>query len=126
MVGLWHAISVECCLVLIPHSLILSERCCMTHATEVEGGVIIYSCVIYYHLNQSESGCKYLEIWDGVGDLSEVWGDDEPCVEIQPFPPVGGTGLGPDCADPVALQPPCLALVIFCLTSDGTRQSFQE
>ena len=89
------------------------------HGALIDVGAIARQCA------HSDAVCKHLEIWYGVGDPGEVWGDGELCTEVQKLSPGGSNSTGPTCSGAVALCLLRISLVIFCLTSDVTGHSCQ-
>ena len=89
------------------------------HSALIGVGAVARQCA------HSDVVCKHLEIWDGVGDPGDVWGDGELVTEVQPFSPGGGTSTGPTCSGDVVLCLLSRSVVIFCLKSDGAGHSCQ-
>ena len=56
------------------------------HGSLLDTGAVGHQCA------HSDRACKILELWDGFGDPGEVWGNGEPCTEVQPFSPGGSSG----------------------------------
>ena len=48
------------------------------HGALLDTGAVVCQC------NHSDAVCEHLEVWDGVRDPEEVWGDSNPCAEVQP------------------------------------------